>query len=81
MLACGVASCAMGIARRAVDELVELAGTKKPQGSSKTLGRRPQVQADVAIAEAKLEVRADVKEKVEDKRELREDRRDQRKRD
>jgi len=44
----------MGIARRAVDELVELAGTKKPQGSSKSLGRRPQVQADVAIAEAKL---------------------------
>ncbi len=54
LLACGVASCAMGIARRAVDELVELAGTKKPQGSSKSLGRRPQVQADVAIAEAKL---------------------------
>jgi alkylation response protein AidB-like acyl-CoA dehydrogenase len=54
LLACGVASCSMGIARRAVAELVELAGTKKPQGSSKALGRRPQVQADVAIAEAKL---------------------------
>lgn len=54
LLACGVAACAMGIGRRAIDELIELADTKQPQGSSKPLGHRSQVQADVAIAEAKL---------------------------
>lgn len=54
LLACGVAACAVGIGRRSVDELVDLAGSKKPQGSSKTLDQRSQVQADVAIAEAKL---------------------------
>lgn len=54
VLACGVASCAVGIGRRAIDELVDLAGAKKPQGSSKSLASRTPVQADVAIAEAKL---------------------------
>jgi alkylation response protein AidB-like acyl-CoA dehydrogenase len=55
LLACGVASCAVGIGRRAIDELVALADSKKPQGSSKTLAQRPQIQTDVAVAEAKLE--------------------------
>ena len=54
LLACGVASCAVGIGRRAIDELVDLAGAKTPQGSSKPLASRTPVQADVAIAEAKL---------------------------
>lgn len=54
LLACGVASCAMGIGRRSVDELVALAETKTSQGSSKPLAERPVVQTDVAIAEAKL---------------------------
>lgn len=54
LFACAVASSAMGIGRRAVDELVELAGSKKPQGSSKPLSHRAPIQADVAIAEAKL---------------------------
>ena len=54
LLACGVAACAMGIGRRSVVELVELAASKKPQGSSRPLSQRAQVQADVAIAEAKL---------------------------
>ena len=54
LLACGVASCAVGIGRRAIDELIELAGAKTPQGSSKPLATRTPVQADVAIAEAKL---------------------------
>lgn len=54
LLACGVAACAMGIGRRSVDELTELAVAKKPQGSRRTLAERAQVQADVAIAEAKL---------------------------
>ena len=54
LLACGVASCAVGIGRRAIDELVDLARTKNPQGSSKPLASRTPIQADVAIAEAKL---------------------------
>jgi len=54
MLASSIASVAVGIGRRSIDELVALAGAKKPQGSRKTLSQRAPVQADVAIAEAKL---------------------------
>jgi len=54
LLACGVASCAVGIGRRAIDELVDLASAKKPQGSSKTLRERASIQAGVAMAEARL---------------------------
>ena len=54
LLACGVAAAAVGIARRAIDELVELAGAKKPQGSSRTLAERAATQADTARAEARL---------------------------
>ena len=45
LLASGVAAAAVGIARRAVDELVELAGAKQPQGSSRTLAERAATQA------------------------------------
>lgn len=55
LLACGIAACSVGIARRSIAELVILAASKKPQGSSRPLGHRSQIQADVAIAEAKLE--------------------------
>ena len=51
-LACGVAAVTIGLARRAIDELVLLAGDKRPQGSSKPLAERPVVQAEVARAEA-----------------------------
>lgn len=54
LFACAVAASVMGIGRRSVDELVDLAGHKTPQGSSRPLSNRTQVQADVAIAEAKL---------------------------
>jgi len=54
LFACAVAASAMGIGRRAVDELVDLAALKTPQGSRRTLSHRAQVQADVAMAEAKL---------------------------
>lgn len=53
-LAVGVAAVGLGLARRAVDELVDLAGAKKPQGSSKTLAERPVVQASLAEADAGL---------------------------
>lgn len=51
-LAVGVAAVAVGIARRAVDELAELAGGKKPQGSNRTLAERTPTQADLARADA-----------------------------
>ena len=52
-LACGVASVAVGLGRRAIDEVVLLAA-KVPQGSSRTLAERPVVQAQVAEAEGAL---------------------------
>lgn len=54
LLACGVAAAAVGIARRSIDELVSLAGAKRPQGSSRTLAERAATQAEVAGAEARL---------------------------
>jgi alkylation response protein AidB-like acyl-CoA dehydrogenase len=43
---------ALGLARRAQDELVALAGGKRPVQSSRTLAERPVVQAQVARGEA-----------------------------
>ncbi|MYE66392.1 MAG: flavin-dependent monooxygenase, partial [Acidimicrobiaceae bacterium] len=54
LLASGVAAAAVGIARRSIDELVELAGGKKPQGSSRTLAERAAAQVEVAGVEARL---------------------------
>ncbi|MEM7091805.1 MAG: acyl-CoA dehydrogenase family protein [Actinomycetota bacterium] len=54
MLAAAVASVAVGIARRSIDELVTLAATKLPQGSRKPLAERAPIQADVGLAEARL---------------------------
>lgn len=51
-LALGVCSVALGLARRAHDELVALAGGKRPAQSGRTLAERPVVQAEVARAEA-----------------------------
>jgi len=54
LLASGVAAAAVGIARRSINELVELATEKKPQGSARTLAERAATQAEVAGAEASL---------------------------
>jgi alkylation response protein AidB-like acyl-CoA dehydrogenase len=54
LLALGIAATSVGIARRAIDELAELAVTKRPQGSSRPLRDRAPVQADTARAEAGL---------------------------
>lgn len=54
LLALGIAATSMGIARRSIDELAELAESKRPQGSSRPLRDRAPIQADTAIAEAKL---------------------------
>src|SRR6266508_4466501 len=52
-LALGVCSVALGLARRALEELVALAAEKRYAMSSRSLAERPTVQAEVADAEAR----------------------------
>ncbi|MHB8664498.1 MAG: acyl-CoA dehydrogenase family protein [Acidimicrobiales bacterium] len=51
-LALGVASVAIGLARRGQDELANLADTKRPANSSRLLAERALVQVQVSKAEA-----------------------------
>jgi len=53
LLALGVSAAALGIARRALDELVELAGDKKPQFSTRTLAASSYTQIEFSRAEAR----------------------------
>ncbi len=54
LLAAGVAAVSLGIGRRALDEVVALAGDKRPQFSSRTLAESGFTQTEVARAEAGL---------------------------
>jgi alkylation response protein AidB-like acyl-CoA dehydrogenase len=54
LLAAGVSAVGLGVARRALDELVDLAQGKKPQYSSKTLAQSGYTQIELAHAEGKL---------------------------
>ena len=52
--ALSIAAAALGNARAAIDDLVELACAKKGLGSTRTLAERPATQAAVATAESAL---------------------------
>lgn len=52
LLGIGIAAVALGLARGSIETLVELAGGKTPQGSSKPLALRAKAQLDVSQAEA-----------------------------
>jgi indole-3-acetate monooxygenase len=52
--ALSIAAAALGNARAAIEDLIELAGGKKGLGSSRTLAERSPTQAAVAAAEASL---------------------------
>lgn len=52
LLGIGIAAVSLGLARGAIDTLVELAGGKTPQGSSKPLALRAKAHLDVSEAEA-----------------------------
>ncbi len=52
LLAMGIAAVTLGLARAAIDELVDLADSKTPSGSGRSLANRPSTQADVSSAEA-----------------------------
>jgi indole-3-acetate monooxygenase len=54
MLAMAIAGVALGNARGAVDDLVEMAGGKVPTGSRRVLAERASTQVDVARAEGML---------------------------
>jgi len=53
LLAMGIAAVALGLARAALDCLVELAGGKTPTGSTRPLAARPSTWSEVARAEAR----------------------------
>jgi len=54
LLAAAVSAVGLGIARRSLDELVELAQGKKPQFSSRTLAQSGFTQVELARAEGQL---------------------------
>jgi alkylation response protein AidB-like acyl-CoA dehydrogenase len=53
-LAVAIAAVPLGIARAAIDAVIQLAGTKTPQGSASVLRDKPTIQADIGRAEALL---------------------------
>ena len=54
LLAMGIAAVSLGLARAAIDELIQIAGVKTPSGSARPLAGRPSTQAEVSRAEASL---------------------------
>ena len=53
LLALGIAATGLGVGRRALDELIQLAGAKKPQFSSRTLAESGFAQTEFSRAEGR----------------------------
>lgn len=54
LLAIAIGAVGLGIARGALDDVLAMAGARKPTGSSRTMAERPTVQAELATSEARL---------------------------
>jgi alkylation response protein AidB-like acyl-CoA dehydrogenase len=54
LLAQGIAAVMLGNARGAIDDLVAMAGARRPQGGRRTLAERPAAQIELARADASL---------------------------
>ncbi|MEM6805936.1 MAG: acyl-CoA dehydrogenase family protein [Bacteroidota bacterium] len=54
-LASGVASVGLGLGQRALDEIVNLSKSKKPNGAARTLAERPVVHVKLAKMKARLQ--------------------------
>ena len=57
LLGMGIAAVALGLARAAIEELIEIAGGKVPSGSARPLASRATAQIDTSRAEAMLRER------------------------
>lgn len=67
LLGMGIAAVTLGLARAAIDELIEIAGGKHPSGSARPLAARPATQSEVSKSEATLRsARAFYYEAIED---------------
>ena len=54
LLALPIGAIALGMARACVDEVIEVARSKVPQGSRRTLGQRPALHSAVAVADTEI---------------------------
>jgi alkylation response protein AidB-like acyl-CoA dehydrogenase len=54
LLAIPIGAIALGMARAAIDEVIEIAALKTPQGSRRTLAMRPALHLDIATADTQL---------------------------
>ena len=54
LLALPIGAIALGMARACVDEVIEVAKAKVPQGSRRTLGQRPALHSAVAVADTEI---------------------------
>jgi len=67
LLAIAIGAVGLGIARGALDDVLAMAGARKPTGSSRTMAERAAVQAELATSEASLRAaRALLHEAIDD---------------
>jgi alkylation response protein AidB-like acyl-CoA dehydrogenase len=54
LLALPIGAITLGMARASINEVIEIANQKTPQGSRRTLAHRPGLHRDIGVADAKL---------------------------